>query len=229
MPTSTPALRMAHVSKTYGTGSSQVHALRDASLSIERGTLTLILGPSGSGKSTFLTIAGGLQTPDSGEISIDGQPMNALSKRAQDRLRLENIGFILQGHDLVPYLTVMEQFQLVDRVKPKGNISKNELLQLLKDLGVDQLANSLPRDMSGGQQQRVAIARALYTKPSLVLADEPTSALDSHSVEVVGELLQSVAHSQNTAMVVVTHDTRLVTLADDVYDMEDGILTHRAR
>lgn len=229
MPTSTPALRMAHVSKTYVTGSSQVHALRDASLSIERGTLTLILGPSGSGKSTFLTIAGGLQTPDSGEISIDGQPMNALSKRAQDRLRLENIGFILQGHDLVPYLTVMEQFQLVDRVKPKGNISKNELLQLLKDLGVDQLANSLPRDMSGGQQQRVAIARALYTKPSLVLADEPTSALDSHSVEVVGELLQSVAHSQNTAMVVVTHDTRLVTLADDVYDMEDGILTHRAR
>lgn len=229
MPTSTPALRMAHVSKTYGTGSSQVHALRDASLSIERGTLTLILGPSGSGKSTFLTIAGGLQTPDSGEISIDGQPMNALSKRAQDRLRLENIGFILQGHDLVPYLTVMEQFQLVDRVKPKGNISKNELLQLLKDLGVDQLANSLPRDMSGGQQQRVAIARALYTKPSLVLADEPTSALDSHSVEVVGELLQSVAHSQNTAMVVVTHDTRLVTLADDVYDMEDGVLTHRAR
>lgn len=227
MPTSTPALRMAHVSKTYGNGSSQVHALRDASLSIERGTLTLILGPSGSGKSTFLTIAGGLQTPDSGEISIDGQPMNALSKRAQDRLRLENIGFILQGHDLVPYLTVMEQFQLVDRVKPKGNISKNELLQLLKDLGVDQLANSLPRDMSGGQQQRVAIARALYTKPSLVLADEPTSALDSHSVEVVGELLQSVAHSQNTAMVVVTHDTRLVTLADDVYDMEDGVLTHR--
>lgn len=229
MPTSTPALRMAHVSKTYGTGSSQVHALRDASLSIERGTLTLILGPSGSGKSTFLTIAGGLQTPDSGEISIDGQPMNALSKRAQDRLRLENIGFILQGHDLVPYLTVMEQFQLVDRVKPKGNISKNELLQLLKDLGVNQLANSLPRDMSGGQQQRVAIARALYTKPSLVLADEPTSALDSHSVEVVGELLRSVAHSQNTAMVVVTHDTRLVTLADDVYDMEDGVLTHRAR
>lgn len=220
-----PALSMLNVTKTYGSGIAQVQALKDATINVQRGHLTLILGPSGSGKSTFLTIAGGLQTPSSGSISIDGNDISSLSKRAQDKLRLESIGFVLQAHDLVPYLTVAEQFKLVDAVKPKGNLSSSELDALLEELGVAQLKNTLPTKMSGGQQQRVAIARALYTKPSLVLADEPTSALDSKSVEVVGELLKTIAHSQNTAMVVVTHDVRLVPLADEVYHMEDGILS----
>ena len=219
------ALSMRNVTKTYGSGIAQVQALKDATLDVQRGHLTLILGPSGSGKSTFLTIAGGLQTPSSGSISIDGNDISSLSKRAQDKLRLESIGFVLQAHDLVPYLTVAEQFKLVDAVKPKGNLSSSELDALLEELGVAQLKNTLPTKMSGGQQQRVAIARALYTKPSLVLADEPTSALDSKSVEVVGELLKTIAHSQNTAMVVVTHDVRLVPLADEVYHMEDGVLS----
>lgn len=216
---------MRNVTKTYGSGVAQVQALKNATIDVERGHLTLILGPSGSGKSTFLTIAGGLQTPSSGSISIDGNDISSLSKRAQDKLRLESIGFVLQAHDLVPYLTVAEQFKLVDAVKPKGNLSSSELDALLEELGVAKLKNTLPTQMSGGQQQRVAIARALYTKPSLVLADEPTSALDSKSVEVVGELLKTIAHSQNTAMVVVTHDVRLVPLADEVYHMEDGILS----
>lgn len=220
-----PALSMRNVTKTYGSGVAQVQALKNATIDVERGHLTLILGPSGSGKSTFLTIAGGLQTPSSGTIAIDGNDISSLSKRAQDKLRLESIGFVLQAHDLVPYLTVAEQFKLVDAVKPKGNLSSSELDALLEELGVAQLKNTLPTKMSGGQQQRVAIARALYTKPSLVLADEPTSALDSKSVEVVGELLKTIAHSQNTAMVVVTHDVRLVPLADEVYRMEDGILS----
>lgn len=220
-----PALSMRNVTKTYGSGVAQVQALKNATIDVERGHLTLILGPSGSGKSTFLTIAGGLQTPSSGSISIDGNDISSLSKRAQDKLRLESIGFVLQAHDLVPYLTVAEQFKLVDAVKPKGNLSSSELDALLEELEVTQLKNTLPTKMSGGQQQRVAIARALYTKPSLVLADEPTSALDSKSVEVVGELLKTIAHSQNTAMVVVTHDVRLVPLADEVYRMEDGVLS----
>lgn len=220
-----PALSMRNVTKTYGSGVAQVQALKNATIDVERGHLTLILGPSGSGKSTFLTIAGGLQTPSSGTIAIDGNDISSLSKRAQDKLRLESIGFVLQAHDLVPYLTVAEQFKLVDAVKPKGNLSSSELDALLEELGVAKLKNTLPTQMSGGQQQRVAIARALYTKPSLVLADEPTSALDSKSVEVVGELLKTIAHSQNTAMVVVTHDVRLVPLADEVYHMEDGILS----
>lgn len=220
-----PALSMRNVTKTYGSGVAQVQALKNATIDVERGHLTLILGPSGSGKSTFLTIAGGLQTPSSGSISIDGNDISSLSKRAQDKLRLESIGFVLQAHDLVPYLTVAEQFKLVDAVKPKGNLSSSELDALLEELGVAKLKNTLPTQMSGGQQQRVAIARALYTKPSLVLADEPTSALDSKSVEVVGELLKTIAHSQNTAMVVVTHDVRLVPLADEVYRMEDGVLS----
>lgn len=220
-----PALSMRNVTKTYGSGVAQVQALKNATIDVERGHLTLILGPSGSGKSTFLTIAGGLQTPSSGTIAIDGNDISSLSKRAQDKLRLESIGFVLQAHDLVPYLTVAEQFKLVGAVKPKGNLSSSELDALLEELGVAKLKNTLPTQMSGGQQQRIAIARALYTKPSLVLADEPTSALDSKSVEVVGELVKTIAHSQNTAMVVVTHDVRLVPLADEVYHMEDGILS----
>ena len=220
------ALAMRDVTKTYGSGNAQVIALRHATLNIPHGHLVLILGPSGSGKSTFLTIAGGLQTPTSGKITIDGQDISTLSKHELDQLRLAHIGFVLQAHDLVPYLTVEEQFKLVDSVKPKGNLSKAQLNALLQELGVDQLKHTLPSNMSGGQQQRVALARALYTKPSLILADEPTSALDSSAVHTVGTLLQNIAHTQHTTIVVVTHDTRLASLADDVYHMQDGVLSY---
>lgn len=219
------ALAMDDVTKTYGSGNTQVMALRHATLRIPHGHLVLIVGPSGSGKSTFLTLAGGLQTPTSGSITIDGQDISTLSKREQDQLRLAHIGFVLQAHDLVPYLTVEEQFKLVDSVKPQGNLSKAQLDTLLQELGIDQLKNTLPGNMSGGQQQRVALARALYTKPSLILADEPTSALDSTAVYTVGTLLQNIAHTQHTTIVVVTHDTRLEALADDVYRIQDGVLS----
>lgn len=219
------ALAMDDVTKTYGSGNTQVMALRHATLHIPHGYLVLIVGPSGSGKSTFLTLAGGLQTPTSGSITIDGQDISMLSKREQDQLRLAHIGFVLQAHDLVPYLTVEEQFKLVDSVKPQGNLSKAQLDTLLQELGIDQLKHTLPGNMSGGQQQRVALARALYTKPSLILADEPTSALDSTAVYTVGTLLQNIAHTQHTTIVVVTHDTRLEALADDVYRIQDGVLS----
>lgn len=219
------ALAMNDVTKTYGSGNTQVMALRHATLHIPHGHLVLIVGPSGSGKSTFLTLAGGLQTPTSGSITIDGQDISMLSKREQDQLRLAHIGFVLQAHDLVPYLTVEEQFKLVDSVKPQGNLSKAQLDTLLQELGIDQLKHTLPGNMSGGQQQRVALARALYTKPSLILADEPTSALDSTAVYTVGTLLQNIAHTQHTTIVVVTHDTRLEALADDVYRIQDGVLS----
>lgn len=219
------ALAMDDVTKTYGSGNTQVMALRHATLHIPHGHLVLIVGPSGSGKSTFLTLAGGLQTSTSGSITIDGQDISMLSKREQDQLRLAHIGFVLQAHDLVPYLTVEEQFKLVDSVKPQGNLSKAQLDTLLQELGIDQLKHTLPGNMSGGQQQRVALARALYTKPSLILADEPTSALDSTAVYTVGTLLQNIAHTQHTTIVVVTHDTRLEALADDVYRIQDGVLS----
>lgn len=219
------ALAMDDVTKTYGSGNTQVMALRHATLHIPHGHLVLIVGPSGSGKSTFLTLAGGLQTPTSGSITIDGQDISMLSKHEQDQLRLAHIGFVLQAHDLVPYLTVEEQFKLVDSVKPQGNLSKAQLDTLLQELGIDQLKHTLPGNMSGGQQQRVALARALYTKPSLILADEPTSALDSTAVYTVGTLLQNIAHTQHTTIVVVTHDTRLEALADDVYRIQDGVLS----
>ena len=185
----------------------------------------LILGPSGSGKSTFLTIAGGLQTPDSGSVLVDGQDVYQLSSKQRDRLRLNKIGFVLQAYNLVPYLTVLEQFKLADKVKATGNMNPAQLDELLKDLGIYELRYKYPDQLSGGQKQRVAIARALYSQPKIVLADEPTAALDSPRVAEVGALLADLAHKQNRAIVVVTHDVRLEEFADQTYRLSDGVMT----
>lgn len=221
----TPALELIDVSKTYGSGDAQVQALKHASIKVQPGEFAVLLGPSGSGKSTFLTIAGNLNTPSSGTVKIAGQDVSSLTSGQRDQLRLEKIGFVLQAHNLVPYLTVLEQFELVRKVRPQGNLSRDELDALLQRLGVAHLANSLPGNISGGQQQRVAIARALYTRPALVLADEPTAALDSESVQRVAELFKEIATTQKTAIVTVTHDRRLVPLSDAVYEMQDGVLS----
>lgn len=140
-------------------------------------------------------------------------------------MRLNKIGFVLQSYNLLPYLTVREQFELVRKNKKTGNMSADELLTLLKDLGIDQLVNHYPDEMSGGQNQRVAIARALYPNPEIILADEPTAALDSNRVQVVGQLLRQMAIKHNKAIVVVTHDLRLRAYADHIYQLMDGKLT----
>ena len=184
-----------------------------------------MLGPSGSGKSTFLTIAGGIQTPTSGVVTTAGQELDKLSGKARDALRLDKIGFVLQSYNLVPYLTVGEQFTLVDKIKPKNNLSHEELDQLLDDLGIGDLVNQYPASLSGGQTQRVAIARALYPDPAIVLADEPTAALDSPRVAVVGQLLADLAHKRDKAIVVVTHDVRLEKFADRTFTLLDGQLS----
>jgi putative ABC transport system ATP-binding protein len=184
-----------------------------------------VLGPSGSGKSTFLTIAGGIQTPTSGVVTTAGQELDKLSGKARDALRLDKIGFVLQSYNLVPYLTVGEQFTLVDKIKPKNNLSHEELDQLLDDLGIGDLVNQYPASLSGGQTQRVAIARALYPDPAIVLADEPTAALDSPRVAVVGQLLADLAHKRDKAIVVVTHDVRLEKFADRTFTLLDGQLS----
>ena len=155
--------------------------MSDVNFKAELGKLNLVIGPSGSGKSTFLTIAGGLQQPSEGQVLIDGQEISALSGKQRDRLRLDKIGFVLQSYNLLPYLTVGDQFALVDRMR-HGNLSKGELGDLLKDLGIEKLIHKYPGELSGGQNQRVAIARALYTDPQIILADEPTAALDSDLV-----------------------------------------------
>lgn len=215
------AIELRNVEKYYGQGIARVHVLSDVNFKAELGKLNLVIGPSGSGKSTFLTIAGGLQQPSEGQVLIDGQEISALSGKQCDRLRLDKIGFVLQSYNLLPYLTVGDQFALVDRMR-HGNLSKGELGDLLKDLGIEKLIHKYPGELSGGQNQRVAIARALYTDPQIILADEPTAALDSDRVKVVGQLFSDLAVKHNKAVVVVTHDLRLREFADQVYTIVDG-------
>lgn len=219
------ALTIQNVNKSYGHGVGRIHVLKNVNFTAALGELNLVLGPSGSGKSTFLTIAGGLQTPDTGQVIIDGQEINQFSQRAKEHLRLAKIGFVLQSYNLLPYLTVQDQFKLVDRVKKTGNLAPDQFSQLLDQLGIKQLLNQYPAELSGGQNQRVAIARALYTDPQVVLADEPTASLDSNLVGVVGRLFQDLAKRHHKAVVVVTHDLRLKQFADHIWNLRDGRLT----
>lgn len=218
-------LEVKHVTKTFGHNTNEVTVLTDVNFTAAAGEVSLVIGPSGSGKSTFLTIAGGIQTPTAGDVVVQGNGLSQLSGKARDALRLNRIGFILQAYNLVPYLTVKDQFALVDRVKPKGNLSTADLRHLLEKLGISQLTNQYPAELSGGQTQRVAIARALYQNPDIILADEPTAALDSERVKVVGQLLHDLAKEHNKAIVVVTHDLRLKEFADKTYAIMDGKMT----
>ena len=217
-----PTIELKNVNKTFGTGIGKVQALTNINFEARTGELTLILGPSGSGKSTFLTIAGGLRQPSSGDVIIDGQNISAMKPRQLDRLRLNKIGFVLQSYNLLPYLTVAEQFRLVDHVHPQNNLNNQELEQLLKELDIDHLKEQYPDQLSGGQNQRVAIARALYTNPPIVLADEPTAALDSERGAAVGREFQKLAHRREKTIIVVTHDLRLRKYADRIFEINDG-------
>ena len=220
------AIELKNINKDYGTGISKVQVLSDVSFKAHSGELSLVLGPSGSGKSTFLTIAGGLQRPTSGQVLIDGQDISRFSEKQRDEIRLNQIGFVLQSYNLLSYLSVADQFALVDRVH-KGNLSPDRLEKLLQELGIDQLVNKFPDELSGGQNQRVAIARALYTDPAIILADEPTAALDSERVKVVERLMKEMAKQYDKAVVVVTHDLRLKDFADRIYQIMDGKMTEQ--
>ena len=216
-------LTMKNIVKTFGSGHTEVTALKGINFNVKQGEFVSITGPSGSGKSTFLTISGGLQTPTSGEIAINGQSFSDLSEKKRADLRFKEIGFILQSSNLIPFLKVKEQFYLVDRVSHQ---KQNETVidDLLKSLDIYDLKESYPRDLSGGERQRVAIARALFNDPSLILADEPTASLDTdHAFEVV-KLLVKEAHEKQKATVMVTHDARMIKWSDRVYRMKDGDL-----
>ncbi|MCO0832387.1 ABC transporter ATP-binding protein [Fructobacillus sp. W13] len=215
-------LTLENVNKVFGSGLNQVQALKEVNFEAKEGELTLILGPSGSGKSTLLTILGGLQQPTNGTVLVNGKRLDSMQGKAADAFRLNNIGFVLQSYNLVPYLTVEDQFKLVDKVKKDGNLDEKTFKRYIDRLGIEQLLHKFPGELSGGQSQRVAIARALYADPDFILADEPTAALDSNRVKEVAQLFKDIAEKSGKAVVVVTHDLRLKEQADKIYELVDG-------
>lgn len=214
-------LELKKVQKIFGNGRTKVEAMKETDFEAEKGELIAVIGPSGSGKSTFLTIAGGLQTPTDGEVLINGTALAGLKEKKRAKLRLREVGFVLQASNLVPYLNVRQQMQLLDKVK-KGNMQKEEAETLYRSLGIDHLTRNFPKDLSGGEKQRVAIANALYTNPSIILADEPTASLDSDRAFEVMNMLKEITIEKQTATIVVTHDTRLIADCDKVYKITDG-------
>lgn len=219
-------LELRNVTREFTQAGSKVRALQKTNFTIKEGEFVAVVGPSGSGKSTFLTIAGGLQNPSSGEVVIHGNDITKLSTKALSKVRLAEVGFILQASNLVPYLTVEKQLQLMDRVMKRSQDTK-AIKDLFKSLGVEKLRKKYPGDLSGGEKQRVAIAKVLYGSSSLILADEPTASLDSKKAFEVVELLARETKERNKATIMVTHDERLLRYCDAVYNMSDGVLKKR--
>lgn len=218
------AIEFKNVKKTYKDGDSNVHALKKTNFSVKKGEFVAIIGPSGSGKSTFLTIAGGLQAPSSGEVLINNQPFSNQKEKDRASIRFKEIGFILQASNLIPFLTVKNQLVLYDKVTKEKKSKSN----LFKDLGIEKLQNKYPEELSGGEKQRVAIARALYHNPSIILADEPTASLDTEKAHEVVKILAKETKQKHKATVMVTHDIRMVDYCDRVLIMKDGVLKEKS-
>ncbi|MDE9830363.1 ABC transporter ATP-binding protein [Staphylococcus delphini] len=219
-------LKFENVTKSFKDGQQVIEAVKPTTLQFEQGELIAIVGPSGSGKSTFLTMAGALQTPTSGDITIGEQVITHLSQKALARVRMQQIGFILQTSNLVPFLTVKQQFQLLKKRK-KDVLAQEDFDALIEQLGLDSIMNQLPSEISGGQKQRVAIAKAIYTNPDIILADEPTAALDTENAMAVMEILKNQSQRRNKMCMIVTHDERLTAYCDKVFEMKDGVLTEK--
>ena len=223
----TPAIEAFNLTKVYGSGNTEVVAMKDVSLTVARGEVVALLGPSGAGKSTLLTAIGLINPPTAGRIVIGGQPVMEADHALVDlrAFRRQHLGFIFQKSNLIPFLSAAENVQValeINDVLPRR--ARSRAMELLDYLGVADRANNLPDALSGGQQQRVAVARALANEPSLILADEPTAALDSQRGRQVMELFRKVAHERGAAVMVVTHDHRSLDVFDRHFEMEDGRL-----
>jgi putative ABC transport system ATP-binding protein len=218
-------LDMHNVSRVYGQGVAEVHALDEISLSVDAGSMVAVMGPSGSGKSTLLTIAGSLEEPTSGEVVVAGQELSKLSRNARARLRRRSIGFVFQDFNLLPGLTAAENVALpLELDGTSARKARQSGLQALESLGLADRASHFPDQLSGGERQRVAIARAVVGEHQLVLADEPSGALDTANGEAVMRLIHS-ACKRGMAAVVVTHDAQLASWADRVVFLRDGRVT----
>ncbi|MBC2173751.1 ABC transporter ATP-binding protein [Listeria booriae] len=218
-------LIMQNISKNYQDGEQVVEVLKNVSLEVKQGEFVAIVGPSGAGKSTFLSIAGALLTPTSGEITIGGQALSSLSTKALTRVRLEKVGFIFQGANLIPYLNVKDQLLVIAELAGHRNSeAKQRATQLLEELGLSHRASQYPEKLSGGEKQRVAIARAMMNNPDVILADEPTASLDAERGYSVVQMIAQEVKRNNKAAIMVTHDERILDLVDRVARIEDGQL-----
>ncbi|MED4990822.1 ABC transporter ATP-binding protein [Parageobacillus toebii] len=219
-------IRFENVSKYYKEGDRTFTALNKVSISVEPGEFVAVIGPSGSGKSTFLSIAGALLKPSEGNVIINGTNLSNLKPKELSKLRLEEIGFIFQNSNLVPYLTVLDQLLVVKKMKgPITSEDKQYAKELLEKVGLGDKLKNYPDQLSGGERQRTAIARALMNDPSIILADEPTASLDTQRAFEIVELMSHLLKSRNKAIIMVTHDERLLKYCDRVYQMIDGNLT----
>ena len=224
----TPLIEMKQVTKSYGEGNMKVVALHETNFQLNAGEFVAIVGPSGSGKTTFLTTLGQLQEPSSGRILVKGKDTGNLTEKEKTDLRFKEFGFILQASNLIPFLTVKEQLDLIDRLD-KDKSSKSDRQELFDLLDLNKVQNHYPKALSGGERQRAAIARALYNNPSIVLADEPTASLDTQRAYQVTDMLASIAHEQGRGVVMITHDTRLLDKVDCVFIMNDGHLVEEIK
>ena len=211
-------LSLKNIEKSYQDGQSMRTILNHVDLSVHEGEFVAIVGPSGCGKSTLLNIAGMMLSPDQGEVDLCGNNVTSLPGRKWTKIRKEEIGFIFQNHQLLPYLKAGEQLSVL------LNTNRQEVEQLFRELEIENIIDQYPSKLSGGERQRVAIARAFATNARLILADEPTASLDSERGRHAVEMIQMEVHKRNKAAIMVTHDERVLDLVDKIYRMEDGKL-----
>jgi putative ABC transport system ATP-binding protein len=215
------------VTKTYEVDSNLIRAVDNVSMEVCPGEFVALVGPSGSGKTTLLALLAGLLAPTEGNILIAGQDLARLSDAQRTRFRRERVGFTFQANNLVPYLTVQENVELMLKLNGKLNKKgKRHAKDVLERLGLGDRVKNLPSQLSGGQQQRVAIARALVHNPEIVLADEPTASLDTQRAFEVVETFADMVHAEDLAGIMVTHDLRMVKYVNKVIQMRDGQVSH---
>lgn len=213
------------VEMTFQSGGDRFQVLKPTNWEIPTGDIQLLMGPSGSGKTTLLSILAGLLTPTTGNVYLLGKEITSMSRDKLAQFRLQNIGFIFQGFNLFPALTAAENVEVVLNVKGvRGQKARQQAQALLAQVGLEKQANQKPGNLSGGQKQRVAIARAIAGNPRLIMADEPTAALDSQSGHNVIELLRYLAKEKSCTVLMVTHDPRIIDVADRIAYLEDGVL-----
>jgi putative ABC transport system ATP-binding protein len=223
---SAPAISIAHLNHYYGQGALQKQVLFDINLQIDRGEIIIMTGPSGSGKTTLLTLMGSLRTVQDGNLGILGQALLGASKE-QMTLARRNIGYIFQAHNLLNFLTAYQNVEMALEIQDiTAAEADTRIRTVLSAVGLVDRMNYYPGDLSGGQKQRVAIARALVSQPKIILADEPTAALDKKSGRDVVEIMEKLAREQGCTILLVTHDNRILDLADRIIYMEDGYLTN---